>query len=343
MGAPTSFHQPYADQHRETKGPGDARPTASQVLQDAGVIGKLGDKVMIITGCSAGIGIETAKALHSTGATLYLTVRNKAKGEAVIKDILSSSKGKGPLSLLMMDLSSLESVRSAAKDFLSKSKTLNVIVNNAGIMATPEGKTAEGFESQLGTNHYAHFLFFQLLKPALLASSTPAFQSRVVSVSSSGHRTAGILFDDMDFAKAGYNKWMAYGQSKTANVYMANSIERHYGAKGLHGLSLHPGVIYGTDLARNLSTEEVDQMSQMGLEKISKNVQQGAATQVWAAVSPDLEGKGGVYLADVGEAKPVEEGEIGGGPGYAPHAYDEEAEERLWKLSYEAVGLQYEE
>lgn len=340
MGAPTNPHQPYTKEHKDPNGAGDARPTALQIIDDEKLAGKWTDKVIIITGCTAGIGIETARALHATGAKLYLTVRNKEKGEKVIADILSSSKSSSPIELIHMDLSSLESVRAAAKDFLTRSKQLNILINNAGVMATPQGQTTDGFETQLGTNHFGHFLFFQLLKPTLLASSSPSFASRVVNVASSGHQIGGIRFDDLNFEKEGeYSPFGAYGQSKTANVYMAHSIERHYGSQGLHGLSLHPGVIFDTELARHMDLSSMDSKTIESWKKIAKSSPQGAATSVWAATAAHWEGKGGRYLADCGEAGPMSEGEASGGPGYAPHAYDEEAEERFWKLSFEKVGL----
>jgi NAD(P)-dependent dehydrogenase (short-subunit alcohol dehydrogenase family) len=344
MGAPTTHYRPYATQHEEPQGPGDARPTGLQVIQDAGLVGKLTNNIMIVTGCTAGLGIETARALHATGANLFLTVRNKAKGEAVIQDILQTSQGTGSIELLHMDLSSLSSIRSAAADFLARSDKLNVLVNNAGVMLSAETMSVDGFEMAMGTNHFGHFLFFQLLKPTLLKSSTPTMQSRVVNVASSGHRLSPIRFHDMDFTKEGHNKWLAYGQSKTANIYMANSIERHYGAKGLHGFSLHPGTIFATEGLRDATAEDYAALGGAeGLRSIEKTVAQGAATSVWAAVAPSLEGKGGVYLSDVGEAMPAPETEKLGGPGYGPFAYDEEAEEKLWSLSYKTVGLPVED
>ncbi|KAK5124643.1 hypothetical protein LTR85_001356 [Meristemomyces frigidus] len=344
MGPPTSHFQPYARQHAHPQGPGDARPTALQVVEDEGLVGKLNDMTIIITGCSAGLGIETARALHATGAKLFLTVRNKEKGEAVIRDILRTSPGKGSIELILMDLSDLSSVKAAAADFLSRSERLNVLIENAGVVACAESKTVDGFEMQMGTNHFGHFLFFQLLKPTLLKSSRSRFQSRVVKVSSSGHRVSPIRFHDMNFAKEGYQTWVAYGQSKTANVYLANSIERHYGAEGLHAHSLHPGSIFDTEALRHVTEQDIAMLGGTdALKSVEKSITQGAATQVWAAVSTHLEGKGGVYLSDVGEAKPAADGELMGGPGYGPHAYDEEAEEKLWRLSYEAVRLPVED
>ncbi|DBA88966.1 TPA: hypothetical protein ACH3X2_000192 [Trebouxia sp. C0005] len=218
----------YSAAHADPDGPGDARPTGLDIVEDKGREGTLADQVMLITGCSpGGLGVEVARALHLTGAHVFITVRDLQKGQAALKDILGNSRSiQGKVDLLQLDLNSLQSVRDCAADFLSKSKILNVLINNAGVMACPEGQTKEGFETQFGTNHVAHFLLFQLLKPALLASSTPEFNSRLVSVSSSGHEYSGILFDDLNLKKGGYNMWKAYGQSKTANIYLANEVAR---------------------------------------------------------------------------------------------------------------------
>lgn len=321
----------YAAVHQNSKGPGDARPTALDIVKDEGLQGKLTDKVVLITGCSSGIGIETAKALNTTGAKLFLGVRDTVKGQAALSDILKP----GHVELLKMDLNSLDSVRSAAEEFKHKSKTLNILINNAGVMATPEGKTVDGFETQFGTNHLAHFLLFQLLKPALLASSTPSFNSRVVCLSSSGHRGAGIQFDDYNFEKGDYAPWTAYGQSKTANIYMANEIDRRYGAKGLHGLSVMPGGIM-----TGLQVHVIDQLS-AGLDaarNYMKSPEQGAATTVYAALSREWEGRGGRYLEDCQESGKTEDPS----PlavGYHPGAYNEEGEKRLWADSLKFVGI----
>ena len=321
----------YAAVHQNPKGPGDARPTALDIINDEGLQGKLTDKVFLITGCSSGIGIETAKALNSTGAKLFLGVRDTAKGQAALSDVLKP----GRVELLKMDLNSLDSVRSAAENFKKKSKTLNILINNAGVMAPPEGKTADGFETQFGTNHLAHFLLFQLLKPTLLASATPTFNSRVVCLTSSGHRGAGIQFDNYNFEKGDYSPWTAYGQSKTANIYMANEIERRYGAKGLHGLSVMPGGIM-----TGLQAHVKDQIAAMleAARDYMKSPEQGAATTVYAALSKEWEGKGGRYLEDCQEAAEVE----GASPmamGYHPRAYNEEGEKKLWAGSLKFVGI----
>ncbi|GAQ78931.1 NAD(P)-binding Rossmann-fold superfamily protein [Klebsormidium nitens] len=333
---------PYAAVHATPNGPGDARPTAMAIIKDEGLVGKLKDKVILITGCSSGIGVETARALHATGAHLFLTVRNVGKGEKVVQDIVETDKSGsgGKVELLRLELDSLASVRAAAAEFLSRSKKLNVLINNAGIMACPEGQTQDGFETQFGTNHLGHFLLFQLLKPLLLTSSTPEFQSRVVSLSSTGHGFSGIHFDDLDLKKAGYQKWVAYGQAKTANIYLATEIERRYGAQGLHATAAHPGGIISTGLARHMEPEEVDSFLSPEWQKKMKDVEQGAATTVWAAVGKEWEGKGGKYLENVSEsAKPKDEADPFS-DGYAKHAYDAEAAKKLWAVSLELVGME---
>lgn len=328
----------YATVHQKEnlKGPGDGRPSALQIIKDDDLEGKLADKVMIVTGCSSGIGIETARALSTTGATLYLTVRDLEKGKSACADILEP----GRVELLHMDLDSLSSVQAAAAEFLSKSKKLNVLINNAGVMATPEGKTEDGFETQFGINHLAHFALFMALKDTLIASSAPSFHSRVVNVSSVGHRYSAVKFDNL-MMDGTYNPQAAYGQSKTANIHMANQIERVYGHQGLHGLSLHPGGI-ATGLQKTFDMAGV-LAAYPWIQKTVKDVPQGAATTVWAAVGKIWEGKGGVYLEDCQVAKPAwalyGPTEDGGYSGYAPHAYDPESEERLWEVSAKLLGL----
>ncbi|EWZ86331.1 hypothetical protein FOWG_09908 [Fusarium oxysporum f. sp. lycopersici MN25] len=188
----------YADAHKSTNGPGDARPTALQIIQDQGLGGKLTGKVFLITGCSSGIGVATAKALTTTGATLYLTARNIPAAQKALKSILKP----GQVELIEINLSSLQSVKSGVKAFLKKSTTLNVLICNAGVIAIPNlTRTNNGFETQFGVNHLAHFLFFQLLESYMISSSSPSFNSRVVAVSSSGHRRGGLRLDDYNYNK----------------------------------------------------------------------------------------------------------------------------------------------
>lgn len=217
--------------------------------------------------------------------------------------------------------------------------TMASLTLQTGIMATPFGLTEDGFELQIGSNHFGHFLLFRLLEPLLFQSATSGSPSRVIALSSAGHRFGQIRFDDLNFKNGDYNPLVAYAQSKTANIWMCNSIDRHCGPK-IRGLSVHPGTILTTGITRYF---EADTLSSAGdMEHFNKtgcDVGQGAATTVWAALEPRFNEYGGVHLAEVGEARPVEDGEPINVPAYAPYAYDPEGEERLWDLSTKAVGL----
>ena len=224
-----------------------------------------------------------------------------------------------------MGLDWLDSVHAGAREILSKTHTINVVVNNAGVRATPEGLTKDGFETQFGTNHIAHFLLFQLLKPTLLNSSTKAFQSRVICVSSFGHREGPVRFDDYNFDKPSlYKGWAAYGQAKTANIYMANEIERRYNSQGLHGITLHPGGIK-SNLQVHVNKEGMLDMWELPEVKATeKTPAQGAATSVYAALSRDWEGKGGIYLSNCAVMGPFrgKHSMDVSDDGYAPYAYE---------------------
>jgi NAD(P)-dependent dehydrogenase (short-subunit alcohol dehydrogenase family) len=327
----------YIAAHAEPQGPGDARPTAFQIIEDEGMKDNLAGKVVVITGVSSGIGIETVRALATTGATLYLTARNLAKAETALAEFFDPSR----MELVEMEQSSLESVRKAANTILSKTDKVNILINNAGIMAVPDLQhTIDGFELQFGTNFLSHFLFFEMLKPALLAATSPEFQSRVVNVASAGHKLCGInSSDNYNFQKGGYEAWTAYSQSKTASIYMANELERRYGSRGIHALSLNPGFI-ATGLGHFLSAEQIDQMVQnKEMMKIMKSLEQGAATTVLAAVGKEWEGTGGKYLSGCAEAERASDENDPSNEVYMSHAYSPEDEARLWKDSLEMVGL----
>lgn len=341
----------YADAHRiaNLRGPGDARPTALHVIKDEELLGKLGDKVFLITGVSSGIGIETLRALHATGAHVFGTARNMSKGQEVVDQILGEKhQGGGKIDLFEMHLDDFSSVRKGATYFLEKSGgKLNSLVANAGVMATPFGKTVDGFEQQFATNHLSHFLLFNLLKHALLASATPEYPSRYVSVTSMAHMWGTVHVGDYNYDNTGYTPFDGYGQSKTANIWFANAIERKYGTQDLHATSVHPGgILEGSALSRHMSKEVFEAME---LDDKTKNTfktpSQGAATQVYAAVGKEWAHKGGRYLAGLVEQKSKEETAKvedmfdTANEGYAPWVYDEEGEERLWKDSLEMIGL----
>lgn len=326
---------PYAHTYTKPHGPGDARPTAQQVIADERRESDLTDKVILITGCSSGLGIETARALKSTGATLYVTARNLDKARAALGDILGDR-----VHLLRLDLESLDSVRACAAELESQTSKLNIVLENAGIRNVPAGKTKDGFELHWGTNHLAHFLLLQLLAPLLLASSTPEFQSRAVIVSSTAHRNAPMDFSDLNWEHRRYDGLLAYGQSKLANLYTASEVERRYGSQGLHAWAVHPGGIR-TGLQRP-SVADYRMIFKCGIIDTLNgmmNPQQGASTSVWAAVGRELEGRGGKYLEQTHVSAPVEEGWRPIDPGYVEWAYDEEAAARLYDESLKLVGV----
>ncbi|KAL0930048.1 WW domain-containing oxidoreductase [Colletotrichum truncatum] len=325
----------YAEAHVKPNGPGDARPTALQIIKDEGAEGKLEGNVIVITGTSSGIGIETARALATTGATLFLTARDIAKAQSALAGFFEPSR----MEIIEMDQASLSSVRAAAAKILAKTSKIHLLVNNAGIMAIPDLRsTADGFELQFGTNHLSHFLFFKLLQPALLAAASVELPSRVVNLTSSAHNLHGINdSDNYNFEKGGYQPFVSYGQSKTANMYMANEIERRYSSQHLHSTSVHPGIIH-TGLSQHMPPDAFKGMDH--LYPIFKSVEQGAATTVWAAVGKAWEHEGGKYLVDCDVARPHVEGEDKTmSSGYAPHAYDVVAAKRLWSDSLKHVGL----
>ncbi|TGJ82529.1 hypothetical protein E0Z10_g6255 [Xylaria hypoxylon] len=326
----------YADSHKNPSGPGDARPTALQIIKDEGLEGNLKDKVFLVTGASSGIGIETGRALAATGAKVFLTVRSLEKGQAACESFLEP----GRVELLVLDTSNLSSVRSAAANFLLKSPTLNILVCNAGVMQIPtREETSEGFEMQLATNYLGHFLLFDLLKGALLKASTPEFNSRLVNVSSSGHHMSEIVFDDFQLkGPDAYGPWKAYGQSKLAQIYMANYVDRNFGPLGLHAFSLMPGGIM-TGLQKHVSKETMaDWNTTPEVLNFLKSLGQGAATTIVAAVSKEWEGKGGKYLEDcrVAQFEPIIETMMG----VKQYAYDETKENKLWELTRQTLGLE---
>ncbi|KAI0143974.1 hypothetical protein F4776DRAFT_609948, partial [Hypoxylon sp. NC0597] len=197
----------YAERNKweVLNGPGDSRPTGRQVVEDEGLVGAMSDKVVLITGVSSGMGPETVRAIASTGATIFATARNLDKAREALGSLLET----GRVHLLYIDQTDLSSVRACAAEFRRQSNgKLHILINNAGVMKTPESRTKDGFELQFGTNHLSHFLLFYLLKDLLLASSTPEFHSRVVNVSSSGHRYSPIHFDNLNF-EGEYDGWAA--------------------------------------------------------------------------------------------------------------------------------------
>ncbi|MBM4244600.1 MAG: SDR family NAD(P)-dependent oxidoreductase [Deltaproteobacteria bacterium] len=301
----------------------------------------LAGKRVLVTGASGGLGLETARALASHGAEVILAARDAAKTDAALRTIREQVPD-AKVSGTDLDLASLASVRACAARLRQQLDRLDLLINNAGVMACPLARTADGFELQFGTNHLGHFLFTGLLVP-LLVTGAPA---RVVNLSSDGHMLSDVHWDDPSFERHDYEKWASYGQSKTANVLFSVELERRLGKKGVHAWAVHPGMIM-TDLGRHLTADDVAMLQSMtkgrGEKKDGessggggragggmpgfKTIPQGAATSVWAATAPELEGRGGGYLADCTEAtKPK------------PWALDAVSAGRLWAISEKMVG-----
>ena len=297
----------------------------------------LGGRTAIVTGGATGIGIETARALALAGADVMLAVRNLEAGAAAAADI-NASVGDDRVIVGKLDLSDLASVAA----FVSAwgDQPLNILVNNAGVMACPLAYTTDGLEMQVGTNHFGHFLLSVGLARALMNGEEEGRTARVVSLSSIGHRRAGVNFEDMHYRERPYDKWEAYGQAKTANSLFAVGFHKRFADLGVTANAVMPGGIM-TPLQRHLPKEEMVAMGWMdadgNVRAGFKTPSQGASTSVWAAVGPELEGIGGLYLENCGQAAPFDKAN----PmvGVMPHALDPEAADRLWAVSEETVGL----
>lgn len=303
--------------------------TAREAL--GGVV--LDGRTAIVTGGYSGLGLETVRALAHAGARVVVPARAPARAAAALAGIA----GVEVDSLDLMDPSSIDAF---AAGFLASGRALDILVNSAGIMATPLARDARGNESQLSTNHLGHFQLTVRLWPAL----AQAGRARVVSVSSRGHQIAPVDFDDVNFRRRAYDKWQAYGQSKTANVLFAVGLDRRGEPDGIRAFALHPGAVPGA-LARHLSPGEIaafgvhDQDGRIIVdpERDLKTPEQGAATAVWCATSPQLDGLGGVYCENCEIAR-IAAGDQRGAPGVKPWAIDPEAAERLWQMSERMTG-----
>jgi NAD(P)-dependent dehydrogenase (short-subunit alcohol dehydrogenase family) len=305
-----------------------AATTTDEVLEGIDLSGKR----VLVTGASSGIGQETARALAAHGAEVILTARDVPKGEDVAAGIREST-GNAKVSVESVELASLASIRDFAKRFLATYDTLHVLVNNAGVMACPLDHTVDGFEMQFGTNHLGHFLLTGLLLPALRKGAP----SRIVSVSSRGHHISPVVFEDIEFKQRPYDKWQAYGQSKTANILFAVGLDRRLSSQGVRAVALHPGAIM-TELSRHLVPDDIKFLQSRGGSTglQFKTVEAGAATSAFAATAPELEGKGAVYLEDCHVAEINDE--PNGLWGVKSYALDPKLADQLWALSEEAVG-----
>jgi NAD(P)-dependent dehydrogenase (short-subunit alcohol dehydrogenase family) len=292
-----------------------ADSTTDEVLAGVDLTGR----TCLITGASAGLGVETVRALQAAGCEVVGAVRDLDKGHAAL------AAAGADCDLVPLDLADLDSVRSGAFAAGQRLPHIDLLINNAGVMATPLTRTKQGFELQLGTNHLGHFVWTNALLPQLGEGS------RIINVSSRGHFQSDIRWDDPHFRdESTYDKWKAYGQSKTANILFSVELQKRYGGQGISAYSLHPGVIL-TELGRHLTADDSESLAKR--LPTFKTIPQGAATTVFAATAPDL--PGGSYLEDVAVAGPVNADFTAG---YMPYAVDPDSAARLWDWSVEQTA-----
>lgn len=313
------------------------RSTADEVLDGINLAGKRA----LVTGGASGIGVETVRALASKGAEVVIAARNVEQAEAAKKSIAAST-GNHSIRIVTLDLASLAKVESAANECLQRFDRLDFLINNAGVMACPFAQTEEGLELQFGSNHIGHFYFTKCLMPLLLAGAP----SRVISLTSMAHRMSPVVFDDIQYATRAYDKWQAYGQSKTANALFAVALNARFSGRGVEAFSVHPGAI-ATPLGRHLAAEEIEQLIKDNARSATnpedaeqggiKTVAQGAATSVFAATAAELSGKGGAYLENCGIAEVVPNDPTFRG-GVRNYAVDVEQADRLWNVSESLVS-----
>ncbi|MFG2795033.1 SDR family NAD(P)-dependent oxidoreductase [Streptomyces sp. NPDC048419] len=309
-------------QHKIGSGFG-ATSTADEALAGIDLTGKLA----IVTGGYSGIGLETTRALTGAGAHVVVPARRRATAEEALA-------GVGDVEVDELDLGDQESVRGFAERFLASGRSVDIMIDSAGIMACPETRVGPGWEAQFATNHLGHFALVNRLWPAIAPGG-----ARIVSVSSRAHHFSGMRWDDVQWTRD-YDKWQAYGQAKTANVLFAVHLDRLGRDAGVRAFSLHPGGII-TPLQRHIPKEEmiergwIDEAGNVLNPQGFKTPQQGAATQVWAATSPRLDGLGGVYLEDCDIAEPATDDRPSG---VKPWATDSEEAARLWELSAKLTG-----
>jgi NAD(P)-dependent dehydrogenase (short-subunit alcohol dehydrogenase family) len=313
-----------------------AKSTADEVLSGIDLKGKR----FLITGASSGIGRETARSLVSHGASVVGTVRNLAKAEPATASVRDAAlQGGGSLELINLDLASLQSVRACADKLLADGQPFDAIIANAGVMATPFGRTIDGFEVQFGTNHLGHFALINQIEPLLVDNG------RLVVLSSLAHRGADINLDDPNFEQQAYDPWVAYSRSKTANSLFAVEFDRRHRDRGIRAASVMPGNSL-TDLPRHFSPEDLQGLLQTvdaarteaGLPpKELKEIPQAAATSVWAAVVADKDEIGGHYLEDCAVA-PINDTPNPFADGVRSYALDSNKAKQLWAKSEELIS-----
>jgi NAD(P)-dependent dehydrogenase (short-subunit alcohol dehydrogenase family) len=310
--------------------------TTDQVLQGIDLKGKS----ILVTGVSAGLGVETARSLAAHGAYVVGAARDLAKAQGATAVVRAQARDGGALELVQLDLASFASVRRCADELLAAGRPFDVIIANAGVMACPKSLTADGFEMQFGTNHLGHFLLVNRIAPLLRPGS------RLVNLSSAGHRFADVDLEDPNFERSEYAEFTAYGRSKTANILFAVEFDRRHQSHGIRATALHPGGIQ-TELNRYMTQAARDKiMTQMQADIPKgaapfkwKTIPQGAATSVWAACVADAAAIGGRYCEDCHVA------EQAAGPGLRggvhPYALDPQHAQALWQKSEDWVGERF--
>ena len=301
-----------------------AQSTTDEVLEGVDLTGKR----VLVTGVSAGLGVETARALAAHGAQVVGAVRDLGKARAA---------HGGAQDLVELDLASLASVRACADGLVAAGKPFDLIITNAGIMACPKGQTADGFETQFGTNHLGHFVLVNRIASLLGPGS------RLVTLASAGHRYSDVDLEDPNFDRTPYDPFVAYGRSKTANILFAVEFDRRHRARGVRATAVHPGGIH-TELGRHMTPEVIARMlaaasasQPAGAPAFSwKTVPQGAATSVWAGVVAPADAVGGRYCEDCHVAEIASGAEVRGG--VQPYALDPDRAKALWAKSEEMVG-----
>jgi NAD(P)-dependent dehydrogenase (short-subunit alcohol dehydrogenase family) len=316
-----------------------AKSTTADVL--AGV--QLKGKRILVTGVSAGLGVETARALVAHGANVVGTARDLEKAKRATSEVSKAASESGArFEVVELDLANLKSVRAAADKLVADGRLFDVIIANAGVMATPFGKTEDGFETQFGTNHLGHFVFVNRIAKLIKVGG------RLVTLSSSGHRFSDVDLNDPNFETTSYEPFVAYGRSKTANILFAVEFERRHGDRGVRATAVHPGGI-ATELARHMPDGAIEAWVQRIQEQRAaageppfefKSIPQGAATSVWAGVVASTQEVGGKYCEDcqVGELISADSQVSTISKGVRGYALDPENAKALWKKSEEMVG-----
>jgi NAD(P)-dependent dehydrogenase (short-subunit alcohol dehydrogenase family) len=314
-----------------------SQSTTDDVLKGADLSGKR----ILVTGASAGLGVETARALAAHGAQVTGAARDLAKAEQATQEVRAQAANGGGLELVELDLANLASVRACADALLADGRKFDVIIANAGVMACPKGSTADGFETQFGTNHLGHFVLINRIANLLKEGG------RLVNLSSSGHRFADVDLEDPNFERTPYEEFVAYGRSKTANVLFAVEFDRRHRDHGVRAAAVHPGGIQ-TELGRHMTPEVIQRM----MDNINasrpggasafqwKTIPQGAATSVWAACIAPADEVGGRFCEDCRVATVVDTSDFQMG-GVRPYALDPNHAKALWAKSEEMVGERF--